>query len=286
MHHGSPTAACSLVSRNRNDRGTRESEHMRQAHAQLYCSLRPIAAGGESVPRRKGSKLQTPTSSSLWAWLLIVAALLPSVCQATVIALDPTDPQVVHLLDLCRADEPCALHWYLTYPPIPATPWETASFAFLLSRFAMDVLLSPDGSLSTLPEWQDDPYLVTAASLDPLLAAALDAKQDQEHTALLRSARFCGGLPNRIFRLGEGCICAPESDCSDAMASLNAYETVTISISLLFAAVVIVVSSWVVIDQLSRTQRVADANEQQMKLISEVATGHAIVGRVNLRIPA
>lgn len=71
------------------------------------------------------------------------------------------------------------------------------------------MLLSPDGSLATsLPKYQDDPYLDNAA-IDPLLEAALDAKQDEHYTVLLSSAHVCGGLPNRIFRLGEGCICAP-----------------------------------------------------------------------------
>lgn len=177
------------------------------------------------------------------------------------------------------------MRWYLSSPPAPTSPWETASFAFLLSRFAVEVLLTPDGTLTNLPKWEDDAYLAAQAALDPLLESALDAKQDQHYVSLLRSARFCGGLPNRIFRLGEGCICAPESDCSDAVASINAFEVVTITIGLAFAGLVIAVGVWVTLDQLGRTQRASNASEDLLRQVKEAATGHAIVGRVALQLP-
>ena len=279
-----PCARGALFSRDCHDKGPSQPKHLCKAHDVVNGELCTIAAGGKPVPSCPRSRLHTPSSACGWTWVLVLLFLL-SCCSATVIALDPTDPQVVHLLDLCRADEPCALRWYLTQPPTPTTPWEAASFVFLLSRFATDVLLAPDGSLSTLPKWQDDPYLSAQAALDPLLLTALDAKQDQHYVALLRSARFCGGLPNRLFRLGEGCICAPQSDCSDAVASTNAFETVTISIGLVFTALVIVFGVWVVVDQLGRTQRTSNATEELLRQVKEAATGHAVVGQVRLRLP-
>jgi hypothetical protein len=88
-----------------------------------------------------------------------------------------------------------------------------------------------------------------------------------------------------MFRLGEGCICLPESDCSDAVASINAFETVTISIGVLFCAVVIVFGIWVVIDQLGRTQRAANSVEELLLSVKDAATGHAVVGQLKLRMP-
>lgn len=173
--------------------------------------------------------------------------------SAVVFPLDPNDPAVLHLLDLCRADvSDCAQAFYLwTVPPASSDALERATFALLLGK------LLDGGTLATMPDWNNYASLVAAATADPSgVGADLAAYQDAWWLDKMRNAVFCGGLSNRVFRLGKGCICAPDSDCSEQQASnINAYEYVTFSVLAAFNIVIVGVGVFVILQDNLATRR-------------------------------
>lgn len=226
------------------------------------------------------------TSLGRFLILLLIGALaVPDVASATPVnaqVLSPSDPLVLHLLDLCRSDALCTTKWYMPPPPQLDPPSDTdrAKFTRMLILFAYNTLNSPDGTLVTVPAWENDPTLATAAAGDPAVASALAANADAYWLLLMRSAVFCGGLPNQDFLLGRGCICVPGAVCSEGSGSFETLQFVALAVIL---AVFVFIDAW---NMWITRQDISSA----LALISSVVTvlnvTRASVPSADLSVPA
>ncbi len=170
--------------------------------------------------------------------------------------LTPSDPLVLHLLALCRSDTLCCQQWFIAPPPQPGPPsdFDVASFTRLLILFANGQLQSPDGTLVTVPAWQNDPTLAADAAADAPTAAALATLTDAYWLLLMRMAVFCDGAPNQFFLLGKGCVCVPGAVCSGNGGSFATVEFVAFGILLFVALFVISWWMWQAIQDLGATR--------------------------------
>lgn len=207
---------------------------------------------GSGIPRT--NRRHTTTSSRSSATIISALALLflftfisPSHCIPSSALnsepLSPNSPLVTRLLTLCRSDALCCQKWFIPPPPQPDPPsdFDRATFTRLLILFANGQLYSPDGTLVTVPAWENDATLTANALADPLTATALESLSDAYWLLLLRMAVFCGGAPNQFFLLGKGCTCAPGAVCSDGDGSFETSEFIALSILL---AVCLFVTCW------------------------------------------
>ncbi len=266
------------------------SHQLRHSTEDLPRTVRPSGYRGQTgaaLSESSGSKLRSTTSNGRslgqtratqsiaatimpWSLLLLSLLFLSSTVSATVTSssLSPNDPLVTHLFDLCRVDALCAIKWYLPTPPpvSPPRPFDKAQFARLLSIFALVRLHSPDGTLVTVTVYEDFPDLVSAGLANATIQAALDALQDARWLELLQTAEFCGGLPNRVFQLGKGCICAPGSDCStDGSTRVSTFETIAYGILVFMLAAMILHGFWQNRDDSNANRRMLDNVEQMLR---------------------
>lgn len=217
--------------------------------------------------------------------LICVLTLFSSAVSATPVnaqVLSPTDPLVLHLLALCRSDMLCTTKWYMPTPPQLDPPSDTdkAKFTRMLILFAYNTLNSPDGTLVTVPAWENDPTLAAAAAGDPAVALALAANSDAYWLLLMRSAVFCGGLPNQDFLLGRGCICVPGAVCSEGSGSFETLQFAALAVILAVFVFIVAWNMWVTRQDISSS----------LALISSVVTvlniTRASVPSADISVPA
>lgn len=263
-HEGSPKRrVCSKGSRSKHG----STSVGREGVQLLHCRQGPKLQGTTSVGRTLSPRLPLDpfisfASLSLLSILLFLCfgPLQPTLATpVNAQVLSPTDPLVLHLLDLCRSDLLCTQKWFLPPPPQldPASDNEKAKFTRLLIIFSYKSLNSPDGTLVTVPSWQSDPTLLAAANSDPLVQASLEANEDAYWLLLLRSAVFCGGLPNQDFLLGRGCICVPGAVCSEGSGSFDVLQFVALVVILLVCVISVAWNLWQILQDSDSTLRLA-----------------------------
>ena len=215
-------------------------------------------------------------------WPLLLLLLFFSFCLCPVSAtipvnaqvLTPTDPLVLHLLDLCLTDQLCTSKWYLPPPPQidPPSDYLKNKFTRLLINFAYKSLASPDGTLVTVPAWQNDPTLANAALLDPLVQSSLESNADAYWLLLMRSAVFCGGQPNQDFLLGRGCICVPGAVCSEGSGSFSVLQFVALAVIMLVCVINISWSSWQIVQDIGATLSLISAVTSAFNMSRSIPT--------------